>query len=374
MAVTISPVGEDKYALREFLDVPYRIYRDDPHYVFPLLDDMKHFHDKKKNPFYRHAAAELWLARDDGQVVGRIGAAVDRYNNEHWKEKVGFFGFYETDDNPTAAAALLETARDWIAGQGMDTMRGPGCFTSNHDWYGLQVEGKFNRPVIGMPYNPRYYEKQFEAFGLTGAKDLYAWDLRTGGKVPGKMQRLIDRILARPGLVIRSFDMKNFLAEASIVRELYNKTWSENWGFIPLDDEDFAYMAKDMKSMVDPEYLLIAEYEGKPIGFSLSLPDFNQALQPLRGKLLPFGWLKFLLGKRKIDYGRTILMGVLPEKRKLGVDIAMVYTTMIAAFQRGLTSGECSWILADNKPMNRILEAYGADRYKTYRIYEKPVK
>ena len=179
MAVSVSPVGEDKHALREFLDVPYRIYRDDPHYVFPLLDEMKHFHDKNKNPFYRHAEAQLWLAREDGQVVGRIGACVDRYNNEHHDEKVGFFGFYEVDDNPAAAAALLETARDWIADQGMDTMRGPGCYTSNHDWFGLQVGGKFNRPVIGMPYNPRYYEKQFEDFGLTPAKDLFAWDIRT---------------------------------------------------------------------------------------------------------------------------------------------------------------------------------------------------
>ncbi len=371
MAVTISPLGDDKNALREFLDVPYRIYRDDPHYVFPLLDEMKHFHDKKKNPFYKHATSELWLARDEGRIVGRIGAAVDQYNNDHWNEKVGFFGFYEVDDNPAAATALLETARAWIADQGMDTMRGPGCFTSNHDWYGLQVDGKFNRPVLGMPYNPRYYEKQFEDFGLAGAKDLYAWDIRTGGVLPEKMQRLIDRIMARPGLVIRPFVMKNFTAEAELVRDLYNKTWSENWGFIPLDDEDFAYMAKDMKSMVDPDFLLVAEMEGTPIGFSLSIPDFNQALQPLRGKLLPFGWLKFLWGKRKINYARTILMGVLPEYRRLGVDIAMVYKTMMAAFPKGITSGECSWILADNTPMNRILSSYGAEMYKTYRVYEK---
>ena len=173
------------------------------------------------------------------------------------------------------------------------------------------------------------------------------------------MQRLIDRILARPGLVIRPFDMKNFFAEASLVRELYNDCWSENWGFIPMDDEDFAYMAKDMKSMVDPDFLLIAEMEGKPIGFSLTIPDFNQALQPLKGKLLPFGWLKFLLGKRKINYARTLLMGVLPEYRKLGVDMAMVYRTMQAGFAKGITSGECSWILADNVPMNRILRATG---------------
>jgi GNAT superfamily N-acetyltransferase len=374
MAVTVSPVGEDKHGLREFLDVPYLIYRDDPHYVFPLLDEMKHFHDKKKNPFYRHAVAELWLARDKGRVVGRIGACVDRYNNEHQSEKVGFFGFYEADDNPAVASALLETARDWIAGQGMDTMRGPGCFTSNHDWFGLQVGGKFNRPVIGMPYNPRYYEKQFKDFGLTGAKDLFAWDLQTKGQLPEKMQRLIDRIMARPGLVIRPFVMKKFFAEASLVRDLYNRTWSENWGFIPLDDEDFTYMAKDMKSMVDPTFLLIAEMKGQPIGFSLTIPDFNQALQPLRGKLLPFGWLKFLLAKRKIKYARTLLMGVLPEYRKLGVDIALVYQTMLNGFAQGIMSGECSWILADNKPMNRILAGYGAEMYKTYRIYEKALR
>jgi GNAT superfamily N-acetyltransferase len=373
MDLNITPVGDDKKALGEFLAVPYRIYRDDPHYVFPLLGDMKHFHDKAKNPFYRHAVTELWLARDGDQVVGRIGACVDSYNNEHHGEKVGFFGFYEVDDHPAAARALLDTATRWIADQGMDTMRGPGCFTSNHDWYGLQVDGVFNRPVIGMPYNPRYYEQQLEDFGLTGAKDLYAWKITTGGVFPEKMQRLIDRIIARPGLVIRPFDMKNFMAEASLVRSLYNQCWSDNWGFIPLDDEDFAYMAKDMKSMVDPEFLLVAEMDGEPIGFALTIPDFNQALQPIEGKLMPFGWLKFLLAKRKIDFARTILMGVLPAYRKLGVDIALVHRTMVTGFSSGITTGECSWILADNAPMNRILEGYGADRYKTYRIYEKPV-
>jgi len=373
MALQIATVGTDKTALKTFLQVPYRIYRTDPNYVFPLLDEMKHFHDKQKNPFYRHATAELWLARRDGEVVGRIGACVDRYNNEHWAEKVGFFGFYEVDDDTEAAAALLQTAAEWIAAQGMDTMRGPGCFTSNHDWYGLQVDGKFNRPVIGMPYNPRYYEKQLTDFGLAGAKDLFAWDLRTNGVFPAKMRQLIERIAARPGLTIRPFNMKKFLAEASLVRDLYNRCWSRNWGFIPLDDEDFAYMAKDMKSLVDADFLLVAEMNGEPIGFSLTIPDFNQATQSLRGRLLPFGWLKFLLNKRRINYARTILMGVLPEYRKLGVDMVMVYQTMQAAFAKGITAGECSWILADNAPMNRILDGYGADRYKTYRVYEKVV-
>ena len=172
---------------------------------------------------------------------------------------MGFFGFYEVPDDAEIADALLRTAADWITARGMDTMRGPGCFTSNHDWYGLQVDGRFDRPMIGMPYNPRYYEKHLTDFGLTGAKDLYAWWMETGGKLPEKMQELIDRVLERPGLVIRPFDMKNFLAEASLVRELYNRCWSENWGFIPLSDAEFAYMAKDMKSLVDADFLLVAE-------------------------------------------------------------------------------------------------------------------
>jgi len=179
MALNIVSVGADKKALQSFLEVPYRIYKDDANYVYPLISEMKHFHDKKKNPFYSHADSELWLVERNGQIIGRIGACVDRYNNEHWNEKTGWFGFYEVDDDAEAAALLLETAQSWLAERDMEIMRGPGCFTSNHDWYGLQVAGEFSRPVIGMPYNPRYYEQHLENFGLAGAKDLFAWNIVT---------------------------------------------------------------------------------------------------------------------------------------------------------------------------------------------------
>lgn len=371
MAVNIVPVGSDKKLLDRFLKVPFDVYGDDPHVVFPLLGEQKKFFDRSHNPFHQHAETELWLAVRDGRDVGRIAACIDATNNAHQQEQVGFFGFYEVFDDAEAAALLLSTAADWIRARGMVTMRGPGCFTSNHDWYGLQVDGRFDRPVIGMPYNPRYYEKHFADFGLTGAKDLLAWWIETGGAFPEKMKHLIERILARPGLVIRPFDMKRFAAEAELVRGLYNACWSTNWGFIPLSDAEFAYMAKDMKSLVDADFLLVAEMDGKPVGFSLTIPDFNQATQSLRGRLLPFGWLKFLLNKRKVNAARTILMGVLPEYRKLGIDMGMVYKTMQAAFAKGITHGECSWILADNRAMNRILEGYGADCYKTYRVFEK---
>lgn len=372
MSVHITPVA-GKRDFEAFLDLPDAVYADDPHYVHPLRSELKHFFDQGKNPFWRHAVHELWLARTGDRVVGRIGACVDRTSNEHHGEQVGLFGFFEMLEDAGAARPLLETAEAWIREQGMDIMRGPGCFTSNHDWFGLQVEGSWTRPVIGMPYNPPSYPELLEDFGLTGAKDLYAWLIQTEGRFPEKMARLIDRLLARPGLTVRKFDMKNFFADASKVRDLYNRSWSRNWGFIPMDDEDFRYAAKDMKSMVDPEFLLIAELEGEPIGFSLTIPDFNEALQPLGGRLLPFGWLKFLLAKRKVRMARTLLMGVLPEHRQLGVDMIMVFKTMQAGFARGVISGECSWILADNVPMNKSLESYGARRYKTYRVYEKTV-
>lgn len=373
MSFTIKQVS-GKQDLDNFLNLPYRIYRDDPNQVYPLLDELKQFFDRKKNPFFNHAVAEQWIALDEsGTVVGRIAAAVDQYSNDHQKEEIGFFGFYEADDNQELANLLLNTARTWIAEQGMQTMRGPGCFTSNHDWFGVQVEGLFNRPVVGMPYNPKYYQQHFEEFGLLKAKDLYAWHMDSSGELPEKIQRLIDRVISRPELVVRNFDMNRFDEEASLLRTLYNGCWSQNWGFIPMDDEDFAYSAKDMKSMVDPAYILIAEMKGKPVGFSVTFPDFNIATQPMQGRMYPFGWLKFLMGKRKINYARMPLMGVLPDYRKLGVDMALVYRSLQAVYAKGITSGECSWILEDNKAMNRILEGYGAEMYKTYRIYEKPV-
>ncbi len=372
MSVIVTPVA-DKRDLEDFLRLPQRVYADDPHYVHPLRSELKQFFDRDKNPFWRHATHELWLARRDGVIVGRVGACIDTYNNDHHDEKVGFFGFYEVLEDADAPAALLAAAETWIRDQGMDLMRGPGCFTSNHDWFGLQISGQWDRPVIGMPYNPPRYPEHMDAFGLTCARDLHAWLVETEGRFPEKMARLIKRVVERPGLVVRPFDMKNFFGDASKVRDLYNRSWSNNWGFIPMDDEDFNYAAKDMKSMVDPDFLLVAEMNGEPIGFSLTIPDFNEALQPLKGSLLPFGWLKFLLGKRKVKTARMLLMGVVPEYRKLGVDVALVYKTLQAAFAKGITGGECSWVLDDNVAMNRVLEGYGADRYKSYRVYEKTV-
>jgi len=373
MSLSVTPV-RSKADLNTFLKVPYAIHgKDHPQYVYPLLGQMRQFFDREKNPFFRHAEAELWVARDGDRLVGRIAAAVDRVSNEYHDEQVGYFGFYECVPDDEAARLLLATARGWIGTREMRTMRGPGCFTTNHDYLGLLVEGFERRPRIGMPWNPPYYRKQLEDAGLAKAKDLWAWDITPpGGEIPARIARFAERIKGRQDFTIRNFRMDRFWEDVEIVREIYHEAWQDNWGFVPLDREEFRHMAKDMKSMVDPGFLLIAEDDSGPIGFIMSTQDFNEALYPLKGRLLPFGWAKFLLAKRKIGSARTLLLGVKPEHRTKGVDVLLVYETMQYGMSHGFMSGECSWILEDNVSMNRILEKYGAHVSAVYRLYEMP--
>ncbi len=370
MAVVIRPVA-DKRDLEAFLQVPYRIYADDPHYVFPLLSDQRRFLDPGHNPFFRHAEAQLWVAVEDERPVARIAACVDRAHVQHTGERSGFFGFYECPRDDQLSRSLLETAAAWLHGHGMAIMRGPCSFTTNHDLLGLLIQGEPAPPVVGMPYNPAYYQEQLEAWGLTKAKDLWAWQIRADGmQIPPKLQNSIEALLRESSFLVRPIDMSRFDAEASAIREVYNAAWSRNWGFIPMDDAEFAYAAKDMKKMVAPEFLLMAEAQGRVIGFALTIPDFNQALKPCRGRLFPLGLFKFLARKRKIDYARTLLLGVLPEFRGRGIDAVLIYKTFQAGFAHGISAGECSWILEDNTAMNRILGGIGAKVYRTYRVYD----
>jgi len=218
-----------KADLDEFLHVPYHLYADDPHYVFPLLGEQKKFFDPDDNPFYHHAETSLWTARRNGRAVGRIAACIDSYHNDHHQEKTGFFGFFETEDDPALAETLLETARAWLAERGMDVMRGPASFTTNHDYLGLLIEGFDEDPTVGMPYNPPYYADHLENFGLTKSKDLWAWDVVTDGKqVPPKIQKLIESILHNATFTVRPFRMNRFWEDARIARSLYNEWTTTN--------------------------------------------------------------------------------------------------------------------------------------------------
>jgi ribosomal protein S18 acetylase RimI-like enzyme len=376
MPVTVTPV-RGAADLNAFLRVPYAVHgQDHPQYVYPLLGHQKQFLDRAKNPFFRHAEAEYWVARNDaGQLVGRIAASVDALSNEYHHEQVGYFGFYECLPDDATANALLATARAWIAGRGMTTVRGPGCFTTNHDYLGLLVKGHDARPVIGMPWQPPYYQAQLEAFGLAKAVDLWAWDVdRSTTGIPERVARFAERIRDRKTFTIRRFRLKEFWQDVEIVREIYQEAWKDNWGFVPMDEVEFRYAAKDMKSMVDPGFLLIAEQDGQPIGFCMTTQDFHQAMYPLKGRLLPFGWLRFLWEKRRIHGCRTLLLGVKPEHRARGVETLLIYEGMRYGIANGFPRGQSSWVLEGNVAMNRILESYGATVNTIYRIYEMPAR
>ncbi len=375
MDFTVAPVSGKK-DLDAFLNLPYDIYADDPHYVYPLLAQLKEFFDEKKNPFFKHAETRKWLARRDGRVVGRIGACVDKYHNDHWDQSTGFFGFFECIDDATAAHTLLDTARDWLRERGMTIMRGPLSFTTNHDNPGLLIDGDAGSPVNGMAYNPAYYQTLLESYaGLDKCKDLWAWQVKADElKVSDRMAKATKSVLrGETDLIVRPINKKDFVNEVELIRSLYNQCWHENWGFIPMDPEEFYFSAKEMKTMVNENLLLIAEWQGEPIGFSMTIPDFNLAMKRVRGKLFPFGLIKFLLDRRKITYARTLLLGVLPEHRRKGVDLMMILRSYKAAVRGGITAGECSWILEDNLVMNNILEKFGARIYRTYRIYDLPL-
>jgi hypothetical protein len=380
MDLVIAPVAGKK-DLNAFLRLPYTIYADDPYYVYPLLTQLKEFLDERKNPFFSHADTRLWLARRAGRVVGRIGACVDRYHNEHWStadhvEKTGFFGFFECIDDRAVAHALFDTARDWVCAQGMERMRGPLNFTTNHDAPGLLIDGDPGAPVQGMAYNPAYYLPFYETYpGLGKTKDLWAWritanDLKLSDRMAANAKRVLQ---GETDLKVRPIDKKDFKNEVELIRDLYNRSWSSNWGFIPMDPDEFQFSAKEMKMLVNENLLLIAEWQGEPVGFSMTVPDFNQAMMRVKGKLLPFGIFHFLKDRKKITYARTLLLGVVPEHRRKGVDVLMVLRSYHAAVKGGITAGECSWILEDNGPMNRILEKLGARIYRTYRLFDLPL-
>ncbi|HEY6000745.1 MAG TPA: hypothetical protein VI078_15775 [bacterium] len=359
---------------RRFIDFLYTHYRDAKHWVAPLRMERRKLIDTRKNPFYRHAERELFLAERGGKIVGRIGAIVNHNHNRRHNDRVGFFGFFESVDDPQVAAALLEAARGWLRGRGMDAMRGPANPSVN-DEYGLLVEGFDLPPAVMMPYNPPYYAALLEGCGLRKARDLYAYLLTTPETVANaKLKRAHEVFQKRSGLVYRSLNMKDFPAEIARIKQVYNRAWQGNWGEVPMTDEEFDALAADFKQVVEPELVLFAETPaGDVAGFALNLPDINQVLKDNpRGGLLRGLWL-LLTRRRRIDFCRVMVLGVLPEYRRTGAAGVLFYEYALRAVKLGYRGGEASWILEDNVMMVRAAEMMGGRLYKTYRIYEAPL-
>ena len=361
--------ADAKKLLREFVELPYSLYRGNPHWVPPLRIAVKELLDRKKHPFYANAEAEFFVARQNGRVVGRVAAILDRNHNRFHEEDAGFFGFFEAVNDQAVAGALLSRARQWVFERGAKVLRGPVNPSTNYEC-GMLIEGFDSSPMIMMSYNPEYYPALMDAVGLRKAKDLYAYYSLTAGVDSTKIDRVAERSLATNGIRVRPIDMKNFEAEVARVWEVYNSAWQRNWGFIPMTREEFFLMGKEMKQILKPDLVLIGEKGGRMVGFALALPDVNQALKHAGGKLFPTGLLKILYYQRLIEDIRVLALGVVEEYRASGIAAAFYAALMRNGRQLGYRGGEMSWILEDNVLMNRSLAAMGAKRYKTYRIYE----
>jgi GNAT superfamily N-acetyltransferase len=370
----IEPVV-DKKGLAEFVEFPFRLYRGDPNWVPPLIEERRSFLDPRKNPFFEHARSQLFLARRGGETVGTIGAVVDDNHNTYHDERMGAFGFLETIDDQEVASALLSAAEEWARGQGMAIMRGPLNFSTNHE-VGLLIDGFDEPPMVMMTYNPRYYIDLIEARGYRKAIDLFAYigDLdERYQNAPPKVFRAAEQAAKKAGIRVRKADMRHFAEEVQRVKQVYDRAWTNNWGFVPLTEKEGDFLAAGLKPVIDPDLVLIAEAsDGTPIGVSITLPDLHQALKwSGGGHMLPFGLLKFLWHKRNVDQVRLWGMGVVEAYRGRGIDAVFYVETARAALAKGYKRMEGSWILETNTMMNRIIERLGGRRYKTYRIYEK---
>jgi GNAT superfamily N-acetyltransferase len=355
--------------LREFVELPYRLYRDVPHWVPPLRIAVKELLDRTKHPYYADADAEFFVAQRDGRVVGRVAAILDKAHNRFHEESAGFFGFFECVNDPAAADALLQQARRWVFDRGATFLRGPVNPSTNYEC-GLLVEGFDSDPMVMMTYNPAYYAELLEQVGLRKSKDLWAWLSNAHVIDLKKIGRVADKVLGRNGVTVRPINLKDFDAEVARVWEVYSAAWARNWGFVPMSKAEFALMGKEMKQILKPELVLIGEVEGRVVGFALAVPDINQALKPASGKLLPTGIIKILYYQRLIKSVRVLALGVVEEYRSSGLAAAFYATLVRNAIKLGYGDCEMSWILEDNVLMNRSLEVMGAKRYKTYRIYD----
>jgi hypothetical protein len=363
-------IVQSKKDIDTFIKFAWKIYANDPYWVPPLIYDKKKILDRKKNPFFKHAGMEMYLAEKDGELVGRIAAIKNDLHNKYHNDSVGFFGFFECINDQEVANKLFNTAKDWLIKQGCNAMRGPANPSSN-DEYAMLLEGFDDEPRLLMTYNPKYYLTLCDNYGLQKAKDLYAYKLENP-KVVGseKLRRVAEIAQKRSGIKIYSMNMKEFNKELDKIKFVYNKAWAPNWGFVPFTEEEIDSMAKDLKPLVEPSLVLFGEIDNKLVGFALVMLDYNQIFKSMNGRLFPFGFLKLFTQKKKITWSRILTLGIIPEYQKRGLDAVFYWEIVNRAANIGILLGEASWILEDNEMMNRGAQVMNGEIYKKYRVYE----
>ncbi len=358
--------------MKAFLNFPYKHYKNDANYVPPLYIQQRDLLNQKKNPFFRNADAAYFLAYKNGKVCGRIAAIVDFNWVEFQGSKTGFWGFFESVDEQDVATKLIESASYWLKEHEMEKMHGPINPGMMYE-LGLLVEGHDKPSFIMMPWSKPYYDGLVKNAGLKKIIDLLAYMVTKETVALDRIEKA-DRIVRHriPNIRIRKVDIKNFETEAETIRQIFNSAWAENWGFNPVPKEEFDHIAKDLKLILDDDIAYIAEIDGRPVGFTVGLPDMNQVfINNRNGRLFPFGIFKILLNKRKINRYRTALMGVIPEYRNKGIEALLNRAAILRGLEKGYVESELSWLLENNIDMIRVAEKIGGFLDKRYRIYGK---
>jgi hypothetical protein len=375
MALEIRELRGDKKRLRDFLDVTEEIYRDDPNYVRPLDLDVEGRLDHAKNPFFEHAEGTAWVAYRDGRPVGRITAQIDREHLARYHDGAGMFGFLDTIDDPEVARALLAEAEAWVKARGMARIRGPLSHSINEET-GVLVEGFDTPPMIMMPHHRAYQAGLIEAAGYQKLKDFYAWDYVVGD-VPPRAQKAHDEIAAMPEITVRPVDPARVREDIGVIMSIFNDAWSDNWGFVPLTQRELEKLAEETKLILMPELTRIVCIDGEAAAVSMALPNVNEVIQDLDGKLLPFGFMKLLwrLKVRGPKSGRLVILGIRKKwrhvRRYAGLSAYLFVEANCSAHLLGLRRGELSWTVEDNAPINVAIKLMGGRVYKRYRVYER---
>jgi GNAT superfamily N-acetyltransferase len=374
--VSVVPVDvravSSRRELREFIELPYRLHSSSPQWVPPLRLERRLFHSRRMNAYFKHAGAQEFLARRDGRVVGRISAQIDgAYDRQHGPG-TGMFGFLELEDDQEVAAALLDAAKAWLAQRGRRRMIGPMDYTMN-DECGVLVEGFEREPMLKQPWHPPYYRRLCEEAGLRKAVDLLTWALEISDreKILPIIFELAEQSETKHGIRLRHMRRRDLREDIKVFGEVYNAAWKDNWGFVPYSDDDLRQLADELQLVFDRNWFMVAEKDGETIGIAITVPDVNQVLKRMNGRLLPLGWWHFLRKSEVIDRVRVGFLGVKPEYQHTGTAARFYVEHFDVARRTPQKWGEMGWILETNRAMNRGMEAMGGRVVKRFRIYEE---
>lgn len=365
-------VVETRRQKREFMQLIWRLYKNDPNWVPPLRSNQEELVGFRKHPFYERNKVRTFIVRRDGLVVGRIAAIVNYGHNERYKENRGFFGFFDCEDDQTAANMLFDAAGKYLKSEGMTDVRGP-CNPSLNYELGLLIEGFNTPPCFMMTYNWPYYEKLVAAYGFEKTQDLYAFEGHADrlSELDPKFYFVVEEVKRRFNVHLRKADAKNLSKEAALFVDIYNKALISTWGFVPLSPAEAQHIAGSLKMLIEPDVTTIIEVDGKPVGVALGLLDFNPIIKEIDGRLFPFGFLKILFSRKKIKRVRLMSNNILPEFQRWGLGVVALGRMLPDVLKRGINECEFSWVLESNNLSRGSLERGGATRAKTYRLYDR---